>query len=319
MNRKLFLVLLFVITTTCAFAQTHRNEFGIQTDNDSYLARGGDNYYTDGIFLYYRHALKVKDNDSTHLQNKIFGLEMGQKIFNPQTGMILAAKYVDRPFAGYLYVGSTLNLLYKNESNLKLGAQLGVVGPASGAQTAQEFVHNAFGFYHISGWQYQIKNDLELNLSAEYNKLVARGALVDMSVSAYGNLGTGFTGAGVGPLFRFGNFNQLFNSASTQSTAIATKRITPLHRHEFFFYYKPQLNYVGYDATVQGGLFEKHNQPGSEEVVGVPEPLMFSNELGLTYTTDRWVLDFSAIFHSRDTKLMIYTHQWGSMTAIYRF
>ena len=319
MNLKLILLLIFLSTVTCAFAQTHRSEIGIQSDNDSYLLQGSDNYYTDGLFLYYRHALKVNGNDSAFLQNKILGFEFGQKIFNPQSGVITDAKYVDRPFAGYLYIGSTLNFLYKNESNIKISAQLGVVGPSSGAEGVQNFVHNTFGFYHIQGWQYQIKNDPELNLSAEYNKLLARTTGFDVSLSAYTDLGTGFTGAGVGPMFRLGTFNQLFNSASTQSTAIAANRVAPLHQHEFFFYYKPQLNYVAYDATIQGGMFETHNNPGTLEVVQTSQPFVLSNQLGITYTSNRWILDFNAIYYTRDTKVMIYLHQWGAITAIYRF
>jgi lipid A 3-O-deacylase len=319
MNPKFILIPLFVFIATFAYAQTYRNEFGIQTDNDSYLLQGSDRYYTDGLFFYFRHALPVRAHDSTALQNKILGFELGQKIFNPQSGKIPAAEYIDRPFAGYTYIGSTLNFLYKDESNLKIGAQLGVVGPASGAQQVQTFVHNTFGFYHVEGWQYQVKNDPELNLSAEYNKLLARTTAFDFSLASYLNIGNGFTGAGAGPLFRLGNFNQLFYSESTQSTITANNQITPLHPHEFFFYYQPQLNYVAHDATIQGGLFESHNDPGGKEITLAPEPLVFSNQLGLTYTANRWIFDVDAIFHTRDTKLMIHPDQWGSISALYRF
>src|SRR4051812_8497514 len=80
----LFFVCLFITVT--AFAQTHTTEVGLQTDNDAYLAQGSDRYYTNGFFLFYRHALPVVE--STSLKNKIVGLELGQKIFNPQTGRI---------------------------------------------------------------------------------------------------------------------------------------------------------------------------------------------------------------------------------------
>jgi lipid A 3-O-deacylase len=317
--KKILLSLLLLFAVTCSFAQTHRNEFGIQTDNDSYLGQGSDRYYTDGIFFYFRRALKVNNAKDTSLQNKVLGFELGQKIFNPQTGAIPSPQYIDRPFAGYLYIGSNLNLLYKNESNLKLSAQFGVVGPASRAQSIQTWVHNNFGFYAPDGWQYQIKNDVELNLSAEYNKLLARADGADISLSAHGNLGNGFTGAGIGPLLRLGKFNQLFNSASTQSTVTANKNIVPLNKNEFFFYYKPQLNYVAYDATIQGGLFEKHNDPNSLEVTLDREPFIFSNQLGVNYSSSRWTFDVSAIFHTRDVKQMVQAHQWGSVTGIYRF
>ena len=230
MKFKLFTLLALVVCTTGVLAQTHQNEIGFQTDNDSYLAQGSDRYYTDGIFFYFRHALSVDGSANPNLMNKVLGFEFGQKIFNPQSGYVPGPQYVDRPFAGYLYVGSTLNFLYKDESNLKFSAQLGVVGPASAAEQVQTWVHKTFGFYTPGGWQYQIRNDAEINLSAEYNRLIARTGWIDVSLASYVNLGNGFTGAGAGPLLRLGAFNQLFNSVSTQSSATVNKNINRLHK-----------------------------------------------------------------------------------------
>ncbi|MCC8423873.1 lipid A deacylase LpxR family protein [Mucilaginibacter sp. UR6-11] len=315
--KNFFLPLLFILITSCAIAQNHRDEVGIQSDNDSYLGQGSDRYYTDGLFLFYHHALDVKGNNV--LANKVLGFELGQKIFNPRGGNIPSARYVDRPFAGYLYAGANLNFLYKNESNIKFGAQLGVVGPASGAQAAQTWVHKTFGFYTPTGWQYQIKNDVELNLSAEYNTLLARDTAVDLSFTSYANLGNGFTGAGFGGLVRIGVFNKLFNSASTESSVIADNGATPAIKHEFFLYYRPMLNFIGYDATVQGSLFRKHDDPTSDEITLMPQRVMLSNEIGLTYTTNRWTFDAAATFHTKDVKEMVRTHQWGSVTVLYKF
>jgi len=318
--RSILLFLLCVFAGTTAFAQTHRDEFGIQTDNDSYLAQGSDRYYTNGLFFYYHHALAVKSPDSTSLQNKILGFELGQKMFNAQSGHIPDYFFVDRPFAGYLYVASTLNLLFKDESNIKLSAQLGVVGPASLGEAAQLFIHQTFGLYQILGWQYQIKNDPELNLSMEYNRLLARSSVVDFSLSSYANLGNGFTGAGIGPLLRIGNFNQLFHSQSTQSTVIADNRVAPLHLHEFYFYYKPQFNWVAYNATIQGSLFTSHDYFTTGEVTRNIEPLIFSQQFGAVYSNNRWVYEATVISETKDTKEMVYSkHQWGTIEVLYRF
>jgi lipid A 3-O-deacylase len=321
-------ILLFIccFAVTAAFAQTHRDEVGIQTDNDSYLAAGSDRYYTNGLFLYFNHALKVKSPDSTALQNKILGFELGQKIYTPQAGYIPSTIFVDRPFAGYLYAASSLNLLFENESNIKLSAQIGIIGPASLGEAAQDLTHRILGQYKGEGWQYQIKNNPELNLSMVYNKLLARGSAIDLSLTSYANLGTGFTGAGVGPLLRIGDFNQLFHSQSTQSNVIANENTKPLHPSELFFYYKPQINVVAYDATIEGGLFESHNHDDeyyyyyNSEVVRTIEPVIFSQQLGAVYSTSRWVYDLSATFRTKDTKEMTHpTHQWGSLEVLYRF
>lgn len=315
MKKILFCCFVCLLTAGHLFAQSHANEIGIQSDNDSYLAQGSDKYYTNGIFLYFRHALKVKDQDTTKLKNKILGFEAGQKMYNPQGGNIPSPEYVDRPFAAYLYAGSTLNLLYSNESNLKLGAQIGIVGPGAKGKQAQEFIHRVFSFYPPTGWQYQVTDGAELNLSAEYNKLLTRAKSVDLSFNSYGNLGNGFSGAGAGLMLRAGNFNQLFNSVSTQSTASRLKA-TPLHKHEFFAYYKPALNYVAYDATIQGSLFKQHT---ANEITLDREPVILSNQLGVAYTANHWVIDASATFHTKDVKEMFQAHQWASVTLLYRF
>ncbi len=308
------LFIIFFFTVTIASAQTHSTEIGLQTDNDAYLTKGSDRYYTNGFFLFYRHALKV--TGTTSLKNKIIGFELGQKIFNSQSGRIPSASYIDRPIAGYLYAGINLNLLYKNESNLRFSLQTGMIGPASLAKQAQTFIHNTFGLYPIAGWQYQIKNNFQLNLSAEYNKLLARASIIDLSASTYANAGTGFTGAGAGPLFRLGNFNQLFNSESTQSASIVGKT-SPLHKHELFFYYKPLFNVVVYDATIQGGVFDTPNN--DLEVTGKIKPLVFSQEFGLTYVNTRWIFNASAFTRSLETNYMLTPHQWGSVRILYRF
>ncbi|MGN6396109.1 MAG: lipid A deacylase LpxR family protein [Mucilaginibacter sp.] len=320
-----FKLLLFAICFFCAanvFAQTHSTEIGLQTDNDSYLMQGSDRYYTDGIFFYYRHAQKV--NESSKLANKVLGLEIGQKIFNPQSGSVNykgadQAYLVDRPFAGYLYAGATLNFLYKNEGALKFGAQIGIIGPGAFGKEVQDYVHDHFGFYHPGGWEYQIHNEAQLNLSANYTKLIVRDSWIDASFTGYANLGNGFSGAGAGGIIRIGNFNQLFNSVITQSSAIQKQAAEPLHQHEIFFYYKPLLNYVLYDATIQGGLFASHDDPNSLEITRNKEPVIFSNQFGVAFTTGRFAVDAAAIFHTKETKEMVRSEQWGSVTALYRF
>jgi lipid A 3-O-deacylase len=316
MNIKLFTLTICLFAGISTYAQTRSNEIGLQSDNDSFLAQGYDRYYTNGIFIYYRHALDASKNDK--LANKVLGFEAGHKIFNPQSGAIPSVDFLDRPFAGYLYVGSSLNLLYKNESNLKLSAKIGVVGPAAGGKPLQNFIHNTFGFYPPQGWEYQIRNDVELNLSADYNKLIARGQWIDLSAVTYANLGTGIIGAGAGPLLRLGNFNQLFQSVSTQSTA-SKSTTSLLHPKEFFFYYKPVANFAGYDATVQGSIFKDHPEPNTLEVTKEINHFVFSQQAGISYAGSRFVFDLSVVFNSKEVKGMSHTAKWGSATLLYRF
>jgi hypothetical protein len=119
-------------------------------------------------------------------------------------------------------------------------------------------------------------------------------------------------------MFRLGDFNQLFNSLSTQSTAIKSQSFKPLNQRELFFYYKPQINVVAYDATIQGSLFNSR-KANSMEVTLDPERLIFSNQLGVGYSGKRFVIDAAVFLHTKDVKQMVHADQWGSVTILYRF
>jgi lipid A 3-O-deacylase len=321
MKKKLFLIALSILAGAATYAQDRGHEIGFRSDNDSFLGRGSDRYYTNGFFISYRHAADFsKFKRHNDIANYIVGFELGQKIYNAQSGRLPSADYVDRPFAGYLYLGISGNIIYKNETAVKLTANLGMVGPAAGGYPIQKFIHNTFGFYKLNSWQYQVRNAAQLNLNLEVNKLLARASWADVSFSGYANAGTGFDGAGVGPMFRLGNFNQLFQSVSTQSTVSKNSSNTLLHKNELFFYYKPQINGVLYDATVQGNIFKDHPEPGTQEIVGNINHFVFSNQLGVALSTSRFVFDLGAVINSREVKEMVRkTHQWGSVSVVYRF
>ena len=77
--------LLLCAAATDLFAQNRTQEFGFQSDNDSFLAQGSDRYYTNGLFVFYRRGMDFKN---PKLANKVIGFEVGQKIFNPLSGSI---------------------------------------------------------------------------------------------------------------------------------------------------------------------------------------------------------------------------------------
>jgi lipid A 3-O-deacylase len=210
MNKKLTLLAICLFAGIGSYAQNRANEIGFQSDNDSFLGQGSDRYYTNGFFLYYRHALDVSKMKNDKLANAVFGLELGQKIYNAQSGQLPSAAEVDRPFAGYLYLGASANILYKNETTLKAKRKSWCCRAAAGGYPIQKFIHNTFGFYKLNSWQYQVRNAVQLNLSGEVNKLLARGSWADLTFTSYLNAGTGFNGAALGPMVRLGNFNQLF-------------------------------------------------------------------------------------------------------------
>ncbi|WCT13968.1 lipid A deacylase LpxR family protein [Mucilaginibacter jinjuensis] len=336
MRKLLPIAIILILCSLYTKAQYRTQEAGFQTDNDGYLGQGSDRYYTNGIFFFYREALPFDIEGK--LANKVLGFEFGQKMYNPQSGNIQSnipddprqdILNIDRPFAAYTYFGATYNLLYKNQSNIKVGAQIGLIGPKAQGEQIQNFIHSTFGFYPPFGWDHQIQGGIKFTLTGEYNKMLLRTPIFDANLSAYANIGNAFTGFGFGPLLRLGRTNKLFNSISTQST-ITNRDGVKANDEEFFFYYKPMINIVAHDGTVQSKsghlpqyyLTANPNDPSlsTAEITGTPETLVISNQIGAAYNSgDRWTFDLSAVFHTKDTKEMLRSHQWGSLAVMYHF
>ena len=298
-----------------AIAQDFKHEFGFKSDNDSYLAQGSDRYYTNGLFIYYRTAL-ANENLKSGLEKMRLEISAGQKMFNPRSGFSPNPATQDRPFAGYLYAGGALSWFHSDESSLKASVEIGTTGPNSLAQDAQELLHRTTGFYKPEGWAYQIKNELALNLGLQYSKLLYRpeNKSTDFSFEGYARAGTTFSGLGAGILFRAGNINQLFNSAYTNSLIGNNLTTKALVKREFFFYAKPQLNVVAYDATIQGSLFNNDSP-----VTFGAKPVVFAQQFGLDYSSQRFTIDFGVIFKTKEIKSAAKAHQYGSITMYYRF
>lgn len=308
-----FFPLLFLVSL--ADAQSYKNEFGFKSDNDSYLAQGSDRYYTNGLFINFRHATDQQQLGEA-LEKKTYEITVGQKIFNPYSGNAPDPARQDRPFAGYLYAEAAMNWFNSNESVWKTSVQLGTTGPNALAEDGQRVLHDTFGFYEIEGWNYQIKNELALNLNAQYTRLLTRMAddHIDFALEGYAQLGTTFSGAGAGILFRTGCLNQLFNSSYTHAVIGNNAKTKALVKREFYFYAKPQLNVVAYDATIQGSMFNDDSPVTFEQ-----QPVVFAQQVGVNYSSQRFTVDFGMIFKTKELKSAARAHQYGSISMYYRF
>lgn len=318
-SARFLLVFFFFILLKTVSGQDkiYKNEIGLQSDNDAYLATKQDRYYTNGIFLYFRTALNPsKNQDTTKVVKKIWSISAGQKMYNSYTGKIEFSSQVDRPFAAYLYGATSLQWHYKNEDFLKVEIQGGILGPSAKGQESQEFYHQIFGFYKINGWQYQIKDELSANVILNYQKLLQRSINLktDFSLPLEARFGNTFTGAKAGILFRAGNLNPFYQSAVTNST-VSTNYLRTITNKEFYFFLKPSLDYIIYDATVSGGLFSPNKEFKKFDVV----PLVFTQELGLLFSQKRWTTSFKLLFKTKEVKNANKTHQYGIIELFYRF
>lgn len=325
---KVLLVSFFFLQSLSAVSQTktYKNELGFNSENDSYLGTGQDRYYTNGLFISFRSAINPKlrfdsayktANPNAHiLVKKIWSLSIGQQLFNAQTGAVPNITFVDRPFAAYLYAAGSLQFIDSKENNGKLTLQVGTIGPSALGEEAQNFIHDTFGFYDINGWQYQVKDEIGVNaiLNLQYLLKKSKDKKSEFSIPVEARLGNTYSGLKAGILFRAGMLNPLYHSVATNSN-VSTYQEANVNEKEFYFFAKPSLDLVIYDATFKGGLLREDKGAVTYE----SNLLVFSQEVGVAYAKNRWTADFSLIFRSKESKAMVNTHKYGSVNLFYRF
>lgn len=294
--------------------RTFKNELGFNSENDAYLATGQDRYYTNGLLINFRSASTKLD--TLKYRKKIWSISAGQALFNAQSGAISDENYVDRPFAAYLYGGVSVHYFGKRENSTKISLQVGTIGPAALGKPTQELIHSTFGFYDIDGWQFQVKNEIGVNIHLQSHVFLyrSRNKNIDFSMPTEARIGNTFSGLKSGVLLRIGTLNPFYHSVATNSN-VAIKQEADLQKKEFYFFLKPSLDLVLYDATIRGGYFITDKGP----ITYPTKPLVFSQQIGIAYANQRWTLDFSAIFKTKELKEMMKSNQYASLNIYYRF
>ena len=308
-----FVAIFWLIGLPVYGQQPLRMEWSLAHDNDLYLFNRQDQYYTNGILLSFRKAAD-STRLRTHEHNRTWSVYAGQKLYTAYTGQIHTMNEVDRPITAYLFAGANLAHYYTNESVLSLSAELGTIGRRALGKQAQEVVHRVLHLYEIAGWEYQLENAFGADISAEYARKIYRNPhrWFDVTAQAVGTLGLTNTRLSVAPTFRLGRLNRLHSTAYF-SSRLQSRAATVAN--ELFFYYKPQLSWVGYDATIQGGLFRQDKGPVSFR----PARWVFANQVGVMYAHRKITCSLQYIFSTKESSSMFFRHQYGSLGVSFRY
>jgi len=320
MKSKYFLYLFPILLlgfTSQTYSQNFKNELEIISDNDVYIAFMQDRYYTNGLFVNFRHAYN-QEKLNPALVKKTLGITIAQKIYTPYYGQAPDPTLHDRPFTGYLYTGIVFNQFYKKEQMLSYGINVGATGKSSLAEETQRRFHQLLGIYKIAGWEYQLKGEFSVNLNAAYNKLLFRteSDKFDIIGTTSAALGNALTSVNAGAMLRFGKINPIHSSASFNSRiSNDAKSESKSVKKEFFLFTKPELNFIGYDATIQGGLFLDDKGPITFGV----KRFVYSQQVGLIFASKRWTANYTTIFKSREVKSRAKAYYYSSVGLAYQF
>lgn len=246
---------------------TGRTSMTVDIDNDSLLLNRSDGFYTSGVRISKSYRLPVADGWQS------VGWRIGQQLYTA-SDVRLQPEQIGRfehPYAGWLYAGGWIRSEHADGSDVAVGLDIGCIGPCSGGRFTQEVSHRWLNQPKPRGWASQIRNEVGVVLSAG-------GRAPAWKLAPYVDLRPGLA-------FRLGNI-------FTDLTADATLRVGTASRSGFL---RGAVRAVGYDATLQGGLF-------SDNDVRTVKPRRWTGEaeLGMQWIKPQWTLRLSFVRRSNE-------------------
>lgn len=312
---KYFFISLLLFTSAILEAQVVDNTAIYRTINSDRYVRIHyendyfsltDQYYTQGINLEFVNPLLVKSPVSKillRLKNKPvkYGIALESLGYTPTSTGHDEILYGDRPFAGVLFLKSFAILndsihCYRIISSLSTG----VIGPSAGTEEMQKSIHNWIGDLSPQGWDHQIHEDLVLNYQADYERqLLAYKNVFCMTGKAGGRMGTLSDKIYAGTTFMAGFFDNPFQSFAKRK-----------HGLQVYLYDETQLNLIGYDASLQGGVFNRTSPYTIAS--GDMNRAVFQNNFGIVLKIKGISGEYFQSFLSKEFSTGG-THRWGGI------
>ncbi|WP_076410702.1 lipid A deacylase LpxR family protein [Shewanella sp. UCD-KL12] len=250
------------------------DQWHIQLDND--IIFGDDGNYTNAIIvgwesqpldnlthtvlpIQWQANLAFNQSDA----QRAWGVTLVQQMWTPGLIEIESPQAHDRPYAGYLAIESH-TATYGKTLAQKNWVSLGVVGPASGNELMQSFVHKITDSSAPQGWDYQIENQLTIQAAYEVDALIGRtepsnsdflaSTQWELSGFSHSQLGNFRSETDIGLTLRWGNelansFGRLSQHSGQYGNISATTPSSTL-----MVYSRAYVGYRFNDLTLEGDL-----------------------------------------------------------------
>ena len=278
--------------------------FRLNYENDFFSAT--DQYYTQGIHLEVVSPAMKKFFLSKLLVhpkwNYIkYGVGLEHDAYTPTSIGSDSILHGDRPFAACLFLKTSLIAIDpENKQRFSASLSTGVIGPAAGGKEMQTDIHRWLNNVTPHGWQYQIQNDAIVNYEVDYEKqLMTIDKYLLIDAEGMIRAGTLSDKAGIGSTLMFGYFDSPYS-----------KEITSGKAFRMYAYEHPEIAVIGYDATLEGGLFDRTSPYTLKS--GDLNRFVFQNRFGFVVVVRRINLEYFQSVKSNEfnTGKM---HVWGGV------
>jgi lipid A 3-O-deacylase len=296
------------IDNTSSFKNSEGNKYiRIQYDNDYFTA--ADEYYTQGTTVElalpaFKHFFLSKLSIKPCNTDIIYGLRFDTYGYTPTSIERDTVLNRDRPYCANISLGffaTAVDTIHKH--TIASTFIFGWMGPADGGDLLQKAIHKLTGDSLPEGWPNQIANDLILDYQVNYEKeLYAYKNIFLVNAAAMGRMGTHNDKASAGFNFMFGNFNDRYKSVDATNKS---------HRKiQYYLYGQAMGSFVGYDASLQGGMFNKT----SPYIIPTKDVTRFTfqADYGIVVSYKRIYAEYSQAFLTQEFSTGL-NHRWGGI------
>jgi len=206
--------------------------------------------------------------------------------------------YGDRPYAATIALKSAVIATDTvRKSRLTTSFTAGMTGPAAFGNEMQTGIHKWIDDDLPQGWTHQIRNDVIADYELAFEKQLLDAGNI-MLLSSYTKLraGTLATNAATGVTLVAGLFDSPFGALKAS------------RNFQAYAYTQAAATIVGYDATLQGGIF--NNSSPYTITPGDMERFTLQNHFGIILRYKALYLEYSRAMLSREYKAG-HSHKWG--------
>jgi len=284
---KMFRVSLLLSSLLFLNSFSFAGQFYLQLEND--VTFGEDGNYSNGLIVGWESKARTGNNLGSVLgqwQNKLsfsqananmaWGAKVSQRMWTPDEIKVIEAQPNDRPYAGFLEIEHH-TAIYSSDLAQKNWLSLGVIGPASGTEQLQGFIHGHIGASTPEGWSHQIENQLTVQVGYEIDYLLLRkpapfNSEWEISTFSHNTLSNLRSDVDLGLTLRWGNsladsFGRLSNHFGHTGNMLSNGKESSLS-----VYSRIGLGYRFNDLTIDGDLpYESQvalNQHRASAVIG---------------------------------------------------
>lgn len=242
--------------------------FSFNYDNDFFSAT--DRYYTQGVYLELI-APFIKRSPLSRLliplnkrSQNYYGLMARQDCFTPGSIRYDTLNYLDRPYAATMYLSHfliSIDELKRRRFTTKL--DLGIIGPCAVCEEEQKGIHRALVNIQPLGWENQLSTDYIVNYTLGLEQGLFTSRYFEAMASGDLRAGTIYDDISLGIMIRGGFMAGYFKQLGIIKNAPDSYR--DKNKFQLYGFAKAKTRFVGYNATIQGGLFDKdiHSLPAS--------------------------------------------------------